>query len=113
MEAPVEISNLEKYENYRRQKSQLKKALANEFFYEAIFIEYAIMEDRLEAALRHGGAKLINSRGNPLTISEKINKLSSNATFTVPYIHSCKRVGIGFSLYAFHTRWHYPGSTQN
>lgn len=86
MGAPVEISNLEKYENYRRQKSQLKKALANEFFYEAIFIEYAIMEDRLEAALRHGGAKLINSRGNPLTISEKINKLSSNATFTVPYI---------------------------
>jgi hypothetical protein len=34
---------------------RLKKALANQFYLEAIFIEYAILEDRLESALRHSG----------------------------------------------------------
>ena len=29
--------------------------MANEFYLEAIFIEYAILEDRLESVLRHGG----------------------------------------------------------
>lgn len=34
---------------------RLKKAIANAFYLEAIFIEYAIMEDRLESILRHSG----------------------------------------------------------
>ena len=51
MEVPSE--NQQKYENYRVQMGRLKSALRSHFYLEAIFIEYAIMEDRLEAILRH------------------------------------------------------------
>ena len=42
-----------KYENYREQYQRLHSALKNDFNLEAIFIEYAIMEDRTESILRH------------------------------------------------------------
>ncbi len=38
----VEISNIQKYENYREQMGRLKRALNSHFYLEAIFIEYAI-----------------------------------------------------------------------
>ena len=47
--------NMQKYTNYKMQMGRLKKALNNQFYLEAIFIEYAIMEDRLESVLRHCG----------------------------------------------------------
>lgn len=47
--------NMQKYANYRTQMGRLKKALSYQFYLEAIFIEYAILEDRLESVLRHGG----------------------------------------------------------
>ncbi len=49
------IDNNQKYLNYKEQTTRLKKALQNEFYIEAIAIEYAIMEDRLESILRHEG----------------------------------------------------------
>ena len=47
------IDNQQKYENYREPFQRLNKALANGFNLEAMFIEYAIMEDRTESILRH------------------------------------------------------------
>ena len=47
--------NYQKYTNYRLQMGRLKKALTNQFYLEAIFIEYAIIEDRMESVLRHSG----------------------------------------------------------
>ena len=47
--------NMQKYANYKTQMGRLKKALINQFYLEAIFIEYAILEDRLESVLRHSG----------------------------------------------------------
>ena len=61
----MSITNMEKYENYKEQFGRLKRSLANEFFLEAIFIEYAIIEDRTTSILRHAGVY------NP----EKHNKL--------------------------------------
>lgn len=49
------MENMQKYANYREQMGRLKKALGNQFYLEAIFIEYAILEDRLESALLHSG----------------------------------------------------------
>lgn len=49
------MENMQKYANYREQMGRLKKALSNQFYLEAIFIEYAILEDRLESALLHSG----------------------------------------------------------
>ena len=50
-----QITNMEKYENYREQMGRLKKAIEAKFFLEAIFIEYAVMEDRLTSILIHAG----------------------------------------------------------
>jgi hypothetical protein len=47
--------NMQKYANYKTQMGRLNKALTKQFYLEAIFIEYAIMEDRLESILRHSG----------------------------------------------------------
>lgn len=47
------ITNQEKYAQYQIQNRRLRKAISNEFYLEAILIEYAIMEDRLESVLRH------------------------------------------------------------
>ena len=38
--------NIQKYENYKEQMKRLDRALTNGFNLEAMFIEYAIMEDR-------------------------------------------------------------------
>jgi hypothetical protein len=84
----------EKYENYKVLKVKLKKALAAEFFYEAIFIEYAILEDRTESALIHAGVKHLNSKGNPAKLTDKINKMRSNPAFTQSYV----RKRISFEL---------------
>lgn len=50
-----EIDNIQKYANYKEQFGRLKKALSYKFYLEAIFIEYAIIEDRFESVLRHSG----------------------------------------------------------
>ena len=47
--------NMLKYENYKEQMKRLKAAMTSQFYLEAIFIEYAILEGRLESALRHSG----------------------------------------------------------
>ena len=51
----MECDNMQKYENYREQMGRLNKALNACFYLEAIFIEYAVMEDRLESILVHAG----------------------------------------------------------
>ena len=38
-----EITNMEKYGNYKEQMGRLKKAMDNHFLLEALFIEYAII----------------------------------------------------------------------
>ena len=41
--------NQQKYENYRMQSRRLSSVLRSGFYLEAVFIEYAIIEDRLES----------------------------------------------------------------
>lgn len=45
------IDNRQKYFNYKTQMVRLKKAISSEYYLEALFIEYAIIEDRTEAIL--------------------------------------------------------------
>ena len=71
-----EITNMEKYGNYKEQMGRLKKAMDNHFLLEALFIEYAIMEDRCESILRHSGA--FNSERHK-TINGKLNRIAELA----------------------------------
>ena len=70
-------------ENYRELFGKLKRAVAGKFYYEAIFIEYAIMEDRTESILRHGDhwEAYLKWRGkNRPSIESKINKIKNYAS---------------------------------
>lgn len=64
--------NMLKYYNYREQMGRLKKALNAEFYLEAIFIEYAIMEDRLQSVLETAGVFHPEKHKN---IGKKISRL--------------------------------------
>ena len=64
-----------KYENYREQFKRLNSAMKSGFHLEAMFIEYAIMEDRTESILRHAGKweAYLKKRGrNEPTLHSKI-----------------------------------------
>ena len=47
--------NMLKYNNYKEQIGRLTKAMNAKFYLEAVFIEYAIMEDRLQSFLVTAG----------------------------------------------------------
>ena len=71
----METKNMEKYDIYKKMKVDLKKAMKAGFYYQAIFIEYAIIEDRCLSLLRHAGVKYLDNRGWELKLSKKLNKL--------------------------------------
>ena len=76
----------EKQTQYAILMNKLKKATYNEFYYEAIFIEYAIFEDRTESILKHANIDCINNKGYSLKLSEKLNKIKSRKEFQDEYI---------------------------
>ena len=65
--------NKEKYQIYKIQMGRLTKALNAGFYLEAVFIEYAVFEDRLESILTHAG-KFDPEKHNK--IHKKLNILS-------------------------------------
>ena len=74
--------NAQKHENYREQFVRLKRALMSEFYLEAIFIEYTIIEDRTESILRHAGKwdAYLKKRGRyQVTLDSKISYIQDFA----------------------------------
>lgn len=77
-----QIKNQQKYENYKEQFHRLNRALANGFNLEAIFIEYAIAEDRTESILRHAGlweAYRKSRKGREPSFDSKIRYIQKRA----------------------------------
>lgn len=77
------MNNKDKNRIYSDLMSKLKKSMSNEFYYEAIFIEYAILEDRTASLLKHA-----NRKYNNLTLNEKLYKIKSLSIFKDEY---CKK----------------------
>lgn len=73
----MNTDNMLKYNNYKEQFKRLDKAINNCFYLEAMFIAYAIMEDRTESILSYEGNE-IHSR-NFVSINRKLNKIKSIA----------------------------------
>ena len=74
---------MEKKYKYAQLMTKLKKATYNEYYYEAIFIEYAILEERTRSMLEH--AKVFKDI-DKCTLNVKLNKLKSNKIFQDKYI---------------------------
>ncbi|MBR6384806.1 MAG: hypothetical protein IKS03_01575 [Ruminococcus sp.] len=68
--------NYIKYELYKTHKTKLSKAMKNEFYFEAVLIEYSIIEDRIDSLFRSVGCKLDNK------LYKNLNKMKSNPIFT-------------------------------
>lgn len=71
------ITNEEKRKVYSVLKTKLKIALQQEFYLEALLLEYAIMEDRLTSILRHSGISYLQSNGEEIGIKKKLDKISN------------------------------------
>ena len=71
-----ELLNRQKHENYKEQAIRLKRAINAKFYLEAVFIEYAIIEDRFESALRHSGV-IVN--GKYTGLNKKLSKMEAIA----------------------------------
>ena len=69
--------NILKYENYKEQNRRLTNALQNKYYLEAIFIEYAIMEDQTESILRYEGNDIHSD--SYVSIDRKITKIEKLA----------------------------------
>lgn len=65
--------NMQKHFNYKEQFKRLKKAIDNKFYLEAIFIEYAIVEDRAESILLYEDNGIKSDRF--VSIDRKLNKI--------------------------------------
>lgn len=92
---PIELlalKNIEKYEIYKVMKLKLTKALKSGFYYEAIFIEYAIIEDRCSSLLKHAVVMFIDKKGFEQKLSSKLNKLRGHRRFSEPFVR--KRISL-------------------
>jgi hypothetical protein len=67
--------NMEKYNIYRSMHDNLSKAMKAGFYYQAIFIEYAILEDRLTSVLKYSQVPYLNRNGREINISDKIKRI--------------------------------------
>ena len=76
------ITNMEKYENYKNQFQRLKKAMDNHFYLEAIFIEYAIIEDRTTSILAYEGNN--RRKCDNMKLQEKLDKIKNCANYSTP-----------------------------
>ena len=74
------MTNYEKRDRYIELNETLSKALEQEFYYEAIFIEYAIFEDRTESLIRHSKIEH-NLNKKEMTLYNKINLIKSKEEF--------------------------------
>lgn len=84
------ISNEQKQVNYTEQFRRLKLALKNGFNLEAMFIEYAILEDRTESIIRHAGywdAYMKIRKGKDPTINSKITYILGKANGNDKLLH--------------------------
>lgn len=75
------MDSRQKNERYKDLMSKLKKSMNNEFYYEAIFIEYAILEDRTESLLRHANIDTYDKNGEKLTLYKKLKAIENNNRF--------------------------------
>lgn len=82
------MNNNVKKEKYAELMQKLKKAINNEYFYEAIFLEYAILEDRTESLLKHAQINIYSNieKQFKFKLNEKLNKIKSRKEFQDKYI---------------------------
>ena len=87
------MKNYKKNQSYKELMEDLALAIEKEFFYEAIFIEYAIFEDRTESLIRH--SKLEHDlKTKEFNLFNKINLIKNAQEFKSFYCNKHEIVKI-------------------
>ena len=91
-------NNIEKAYTYRQMKGRYSKAMSEKFYFEAMMIDYAMIEDRLRSFIYHIGG--MNNR----TSSKLDNKTSK--VFLIPlYNDFCNKKSAGVCLNNISTKY--------
>lgn len=80
------MTNLEKRDKYAQLMKKLEDATNNEYYYEAIFIEYAIFEERTRAMFEHAQVSYKNKNDKEYSIDKKLRTIKTNKYFQDEYI---------------------------
>lgn len=80
------MTNLEKRDKYAQLMKKLEDATNNEYYYEAIFIEYAIFEERTRAIFEHAKVPYKNKNDREYSIDKKLKSIKTNKHFQDEYI---------------------------
>ena len=80
------IKNYKKQAKYAELMERLGKSLKEEFYYEAIFIEFAIFEDRTSSLLRHAGISTLDEDDQELGLHAKIKLIKRHDMFRNDYV---------------------------
>ena len=87
------MKNYKKNQSYKELMEDLTLAIEKEFYYEAIFIEYAIFEDRTESLIRH--SKLEHDlKTKEFNLFNKINLIKNAQEFKSFYCNKHEIVKI-------------------
>lgn len=78
------MNSRQKYNTYKALKVKLKKAMNAGFWFEAVIIEYAIMEDRTRSMLAHAG--LHPFKLDDMSLHRKLKSLSNQIRICHPVI---------------------------
>ena len=77
------MTNNEKRNKYANLMSKLNKATSNEYYYEAIFVEYAILEDRTSSLLKHAKIKNEDIKTHrEYSVAQKLRIIKKNKKFS-------------------------------
>lgn len=82
------MSNKVKQEKYAILMTKLKKATSYEYYYEAILISYAVIDDRITSMLKHAYINVKDREGKEKDLCQKIKMLRSKQQFNNAY---CKK----------------------
>ena len=77
------MTNKEKNIKYANLIDKMNKAIEQEFYFEAILLEYAILEDRTKSMLRHAKFSESTCDGK---LNEKLNTIKNSAKFHDEYV---------------------------
>ena len=93
------MKNYKKNERYSELMDKLKKSIEEEFYYESIFIIYAIMEDRTESMLRHANIETVDEDDRDLSLHDKLKILKKDNAFDQDYIKKHLSKGLIKQIY--------------
>ena len=80
------IDKNKKRDKYSDLMLKLKNSVEEKFYYESIFIIFAILEDRTESLLKHANINTLRNDNQKLSLSEKLDKIRNSGPFQDEYI---------------------------